>query len=221
MPADGFLDGLTDRHLRRRTPDARTQQVDVHCAALDVIQAHITAMGSHVLADLVEAALDEFVVDPSQGSHFFHNLTSFGIAYLSVNPRAEMGFIDWDWLQARPAECETDFVRHVRLGEPVGADNDVERPVGQPFDRLGLLSSGAESRKHGDLERKLRHPVRERLVDTGHRFERPRRSSGWRGVRGREQGRRARAKRVAENRRRFAARAARVAVLCRAARPGL
>ncbi len=73
---------------------------------------------------IVEAALDNFTIDPSQGSHFFHNLTSFGIAYLSVNAHAGVGFIDWDWLHAQPAECETDLVRHVRLPESLEARVD-------------------------------------------------------------------------------------------------
>jgi CheY-like chemotaxis protein len=64
---------------------------------------------------IVETTLDDFVVEPSQGSHFFQNLTSFGIAYLAVNPHSHDGFIDWAWLESQPAEHETEYVRHVRL----------------------------------------------------------------------------------------------------------
>lgn len=73
---------------------------------------------------IVEAGLDHFVVDPSQGSHFFHNLISVGTAYLTVNPRSPQAFIEWEWLAAQPAESETEFVRHVALPEPVEARID-------------------------------------------------------------------------------------------------
>jgi hypothetical protein len=68
---------------------------------------------------IVETTLQDFVVEPSQGSHFFQNLTSFGIVYLAVNPFSDEGFIDWAWLDGQPARRETEFVRHVRLDEPM------------------------------------------------------------------------------------------------------
>ncbi|MCH7872795.1 MAG: hypothetical protein IID33_13955, partial [Planctomycetes bacterium] len=73
---------------------------------------------------IVEAALETFKVDPSQGSHFFHNLTSFGVAYLTVRPSVDEGFVDWEWLDAQEAACESQFVRHVRLSEPIEARID-------------------------------------------------------------------------------------------------
>ncbi len=68
---------------------------------------------------IVETTLQDFVIEPSQGSHFFQNLTSFGIAYLSVNPFSDQGFIDWDWLEQQPVVAQTDFVRHVRTRDPL------------------------------------------------------------------------------------------------------
>lgn len=67
---------------------------------------------------IVEAALPHAQADPSQGSHFFHNLTSFGVSYFSVRPHDPRG-VDWTWLDARPAAAETEFVRHVRLDAPL------------------------------------------------------------------------------------------------------
>ena len=72
---------------------------------------------------IVEAGLENFVVDPSQGSHFFHNLTSVGTAYLTVNVRTAQGLIDWTWLDQQPALHETEFVRHLRLDSPLEARN--------------------------------------------------------------------------------------------------
>ena len=68
---------------------------------------------------IVETSLEGFVVDPSQGSHFFHNLTSFGVAYFTVNQGHKGDFVDWAWLDALPAERETEYVRHVRAPGPI------------------------------------------------------------------------------------------------------
>jgi len=68
---------------------------------------------------IVETTLKDFVVTPSQGTHFFQNLTSLGVGYFTVDPSVEEGFIDWEWLATcKPVE-ETPFVRHVGLSEPL------------------------------------------------------------------------------------------------------
>ena len=56
---------------------------------------------------IVEAGFRDFKVTPSQGTHFFQNLTSFNVGYFTVNPDVGEGFVDWDWLAAQPAVCET------------------------------------------------------------------------------------------------------------------
>ena len=65
---------------------------------------------------IVECSLDNFRIDPSQGSHFFQNMTSFNIGYINVDSftRAE-DMYDEDRLNALPAVEETDYLRHVRL----------------------------------------------------------------------------------------------------------
>ena len=67
---------------------------------------------------IVEAGFRDFRVTPSQGSHFFQNLTAFQIGYFTVNPDADEGFIDWEWLNQQPAEEELGCVRHLRLAAP-------------------------------------------------------------------------------------------------------
>lgn len=65
---------------------------------------------------IVEAALPGMSPEPSQGSHFFHNLSSFQVCYLTV----PMGRgIDWDWLRRQPEHGRTAHVRHVRLAAPL------------------------------------------------------------------------------------------------------
>ena len=54
----------------------------------------------------------------SQGSHFFHNITSFRVFYFSLNTEDPYQ-IDWDWLNNQPAAEETYFVRHIRLSSPL------------------------------------------------------------------------------------------------------
>ena len=64
---------------------------------------------------IVEAAFRDLAVDPSQGSHFFQNLTASQVGYFSVSPRVRDSFVDWKWLAAQPAVHETPLVRHIRL----------------------------------------------------------------------------------------------------------
>ena len=68
---------------------------------------------------IVETTLGDFLVTSSQGTHFFQNLTSLRVGYLAVNPAAGEGHLDWDWLAAQPACTETEYLRHVRLAEPL------------------------------------------------------------------------------------------------------
>jgi hypothetical protein len=67
---------------------------------------------------IVECTLPDMNVDLSQGSHFFHNLSSFRISYFSVK-HTQKYRIDWDWLNKQETIAETDFVRHIKLPEPV------------------------------------------------------------------------------------------------------
>lgn len=67
---------------------------------------------------IIEAGLENFLIDPSQGTHFFQNMTSLGIGYLSVPYGAKQASIDWEWLDAQPAFTVTKYLRHVRLDAP-------------------------------------------------------------------------------------------------------
>ena len=68
---------------------------------------------------IVEAGLDTFQVDPSQGTHFFQNLTSLGVSYLTINAYRGDGVYDERRLNAFPALHETEHVRHIRLPHPL------------------------------------------------------------------------------------------------------
>jgi hypothetical protein len=79
---------------------------------------------------IVEAGFRDFKVTPSQGTHFFQNLTSFNVGYFTVNPQAGEGFVDWEWLGAQPARGEGSAVRHLRLDEPVIVKMDGKKNEG-------------------------------------------------------------------------------------------
>ncbi|UCD73998.1 MAG: hypothetical protein JSV91_09415, partial [Phycisphaerales bacterium] len=68
---------------------------------------------------IAETSLQGFTITPSQGTHFFQNLTSFRIGYLTVNPTTGGGFVDWDWLAAEDAAEDTGFLRRLHLPDPV------------------------------------------------------------------------------------------------------
>ena len=58
-------------------------------------------------------------VTPSQGSHFFQNITSFRVGYFTVNTFTHMGFINWEWLLQQKPINETNYVKHLYFKEPV------------------------------------------------------------------------------------------------------
>ena len=69
---------------------------------------------------IVEVALKNYNIDPSQGTHFFQNLTSFGVGYFTVDTNTgEGGFVNQEILDAMPAVEETQYVRHVRFEHPM------------------------------------------------------------------------------------------------------
>jgi hypothetical protein len=67
----------------------------------------------------MEVDLENFQVDHSQGSHFFHNISSAGIPYFHIQYNSESDFLDWDWLQKLPSSTETSHFRHVHLNQPL------------------------------------------------------------------------------------------------------
>ena len=67
---------------------------------------------------IVETTIEGLKADPSQGSHFFHNITSLGISYLNTSEAGE-DFIDWKWLRSLPAKNETRHLKHVILKKPL------------------------------------------------------------------------------------------------------
>ena len=78
---------------------------------------------------ILEGDLEDVVVEPSQGTHFFQNLTSYGIGYFHVHARTG-GSVDRAWLESLPVEEETAWLRHARLPEPLEVLIDGKRGLG-------------------------------------------------------------------------------------------
>ncbi len=68
---------------------------------------------------IVEAGFKDMDVTPSQGSHFFQNITSFAVGYFTVNSKLQQGFVDWDWLLNQEAVEERAYTRHLQFKSPV------------------------------------------------------------------------------------------------------
>jgi hypothetical protein len=68
---------------------------------------------------VIEANLEDFHVDPSQGSHFFHNMTSLGLGYFHIQKPTpgEGEFIDWEWIKSQKVYGETKYVKHLRFSK--------------------------------------------------------------------------------------------------------
>jgi len=90
---------------------------------------------------IVETDLPDLKVSPSQGSHFFHNITSFGVTCLTVNFEVEGCMVDDAWLDAQPAVTETEHVRHLRFDQPI------EVVVDGHTGRGAVLKPGCKARR--------------------------------------------------------------------------
>ena len=79
---------------------------------------------------IVECGLENYRVDPSQGTHFFQNLTSFGVGYFTINPFKGDGWFDEGYLNSLPAVEEIEYLRHVRFDKPVVIKMDGKKSLG-------------------------------------------------------------------------------------------
>ena len=79
---------------------------------------------------IVEAGLTNYRVDPSQGTHFFQNLTSFGVGYFTVNSYMNDGIYNQELLNAMPAVEETQFIRWVHFEHPLTVKMDGKKKLG-------------------------------------------------------------------------------------------
>jgi hypothetical protein len=79
---------------------------------------------------IVESGLKNFRSDPSQGTHFFQNVTSFRVGYFTINPFIKEGFYDVEWLDKLNVIYEDDYLRHIRFDKPLEIMVDGKRHKG-------------------------------------------------------------------------------------------
>lgn len=79
---------------------------------------------------IVEAGLTNYRVDPSQGTHFFQNLTSFGVGYFTINAYMNDGLYNQELLNSMPAVEETKFLRWVHFDKPLTVKMDGKKKIG-------------------------------------------------------------------------------------------
>jgi CheY-like chemotaxis protein len=90
---------------------------------------------------IIEAGMKDMIIEPSQGSHFFQNLTSFMIGYFTVNMNTENIFLDWNWiLEKKPAE-EMKFVKHLIFDKPIIVKMNAHQKIGI-ITKPGVLENG-------------------------------------------------------------------------------
>lgn len=92
---------------------------------------------------IIESGLENYRIDPSQGTHFFQNLTSFGVGYFTINPYINDGFYDLDYLDAQEVIYEDTYIRHVRFTEQIVIVIDGKR-------NKGIILKDGVAFKNGD-----------------------------------------------------------------------
>jgi hypothetical protein len=82
---------------------------------------------------IIESGLEKYRIDPSQGTHFFQNLTSFRVGYFTINTYIEDGYLDLDFLTQAEAIYENDYIRHIHFEKPLSIKIDGKKSVGVIF----------------------------------------------------------------------------------------
>ncbi|MEI7500340.1 MAG: phosphoenolpyruvate synthase, partial [Bacteroidota bacterium] len=82
---------------------------------------------------IVESGLEHYRIDPSQGTHFFQNLTSFRVGYFTINQYVNEGFYDVDYLNAQTSFYEDEYIRHIRFEKPIRIEIDGKKNFGVVF----------------------------------------------------------------------------------------
>jgi len=79
---------------------------------------------------IIESGLSDYRIDPSQGTHFFQNLTSFRIGYLTLNPYSNDGYYDVDFLDKQESVWENEFIRHIKFKNELIIKIDGKKNIG-------------------------------------------------------------------------------------------
>lgn len=78
---------------------------------------------------IVEASQENFTVEASQGSHFFHNLVAMNVGYFTVSHMSKSDFVDWGWLNSLPSKHKYKYVNHIEFKNPLGIQIDGKKGI--------------------------------------------------------------------------------------------
>lgn len=79
---------------------------------------------------IIESGLEHYRVDPSQGTHFFQNLTSFSVGYFTVNPYMQDGLVDFEYLNRQEIIFENQYLKHIRFNDDIVIKIDGQKKIG-------------------------------------------------------------------------------------------
>jgi hypothetical protein len=82
---------------------------------------------------IIESNLNDFYADPSQGSHFFHNMISLKLGYFHIKDLVDDEFIKWNWIRKQRIHNQTEHVRHIRFPYPLMVKIDARVSTGVIF----------------------------------------------------------------------------------------
>ena len=95
---------------------------------------------------ICECGLPDYRIEPSQGTHFFQNMTSLGVGYFTVNPYRGEGYFDEKFLEMQPSVAETEFIRVIHFDSPIVVKMDGKKGIGvvmKPSGDLQILRTTA------------------------------------------------------------------------------
>ncbi len=84
---------------------------------------------------IVESNYEKFSIDPSYGTHFFHNVTSLGMAYFTINSKQKEQIIDWDWFEKQKTEKDMEYVKLIKVDKAL--DIRIDGGTGKGIIALG------------------------------------------------------------------------------------
>jgi len=83
---------------------------------------------------VIESFLNDFRIDPSLGSHFFHNMVSLQMGYFHISDNVEDEYINWEWIKKQKTKNETAFVKHIRIEKNLSIVIDAKNSKGMIFE---------------------------------------------------------------------------------------
>ena len=79
---------------------------------------------------IIETSMEDFTIDFSQGTHFFHNIVTANIGYFHIKHKSRQHKIDWDWINNQKPKTDLEYVKHIELKNPLTVRIDAQQREG-------------------------------------------------------------------------------------------